>query len=364
MENLTSKYLINGPNNVVRLQNGEKILYIFGDYHWETNMQRECPINDNYDSIDIDKLLLKFIKQEKKREIDCFMESDYLDPPYYNNIYRHRYCDQVNKLFNSKIEIKNNQIITSKKYSNFRFHTFDIRYSIQLFNEIHNYRLSTSYIFSSINELKGYVNQHIQLLQFLDSAYIYINSNENKFINKIKNEYQNKEIKKKINIIFNDIILKNFNICIQNTKNIIEVINKNIDKLKNININKNLYNKIHIDIYEKIRDNKEFIGVIFVVLIDLYFIRRFLDKKNIKTALIYTGLSHMSDIIYILIKYFDFKLTNIYSCNKSFNLKKINKLSIKNLEYIKILDKNLCVNNENVEPTQCVNLFNFPINFT
>jgi hypothetical protein len=34
---LTKQYLINGPNNVVRLENKKmnKILYIFGDYHLE-----------------------------------------------------------------------------------------------------------------------------------------------------------------------------------------------------------------------------------------------------------------------------------------------------------------------------------------
>jgi hypothetical protein len=31
-ESLTKKYLINGPNNVVRLQYNKKILHIFGDF--------------------------------------------------------------------------------------------------------------------------------------------------------------------------------------------------------------------------------------------------------------------------------------------------------------------------------------------
>jgi hypothetical protein len=51
---MDKKYLINGPNNVIRLTNGEKTLYIFGDIHLELNIQNECPISDTHDSIDED----------------------------------------------------------------------------------------------------------------------------------------------------------------------------------------------------------------------------------------------------------------------------------------------------------------------
>lgn len=59
---LTKKYLINGPNNAVRLTNGKKVLYIFGDFHFDVNYETMCPYDDKYDSIDIDSLLLKFMK--------------------------------------------------------------------------------------------------------------------------------------------------------------------------------------------------------------------------------------------------------------------------------------------------------------
>ena len=64
---MINEYLINGPNNVIRLTNGDKVIYIFGDYHHDINYQKECEIDDNNDSIDIDKLLFKFIKEEKTR---------------------------------------------------------------------------------------------------------------------------------------------------------------------------------------------------------------------------------------------------------------------------------------------------------
>ena len=133
---LTKEYLINGPTNIVRLTDGNKILYIFGDYHLNTEDQNECPINDKHDSIDIDKFLFKFMKQEKSREFDMFIEKfEYLDPSL-NTVKKKRYIDNVHKLFNSRINFKDNKIYTLKEYSNFRFHYFDIRSLLYLNKEL------------------------------------------------------------------------------------------------------------------------------------------------------------------------------------------------------------------------------------
>jgi hypothetical protein len=84
---MINEILINGPNNVVRLSNSEKVLYIFGDYHFDVNRQYECALNDKYDSIDIDKLLFKFMKEEKIKEFDLFIESEFNNLfQYYNEI--------------------------------------------------------------------------------------------------------------------------------------------------------------------------------------------------------------------------------------------------------------------------------------
>ncbi len=56
-------------------------------------------------------------------------------------------------------------------------------------------------------------------------------------------------------------------------------------------------------------------------IMDLYFLRRFLDKSYVTNGIIYTGAYHTMDIIYILINKFDFKLTH----------SSVNKLSITDL---------------------------------
>src|SRR5690606_31562117 len=45
-------------------------------------------------------------------------------------------------------------------------------------------------------------------------------------------------------------------------------------------------------------------------LMDLYMIRRILDKDYITNTITYTGAAHSLDYIRILVKYFGFKLTN------------------------------------------------------
>ena len=91
---------------------------------------------------------------------------------------------------------------------------------------------------------------------------------------------------------------------------------------------------------------------------DLNFIRRFLDKDYIKNTIIYTGLTHLSDITYILIKYFNFKLTNIFY--NEFNIN----YSTENFEYINKLQYKLFNVDEKQQIIQCSNLFNFPHNFS
>jgi hypothetical protein len=365
MENFTSKYLINGPNNVVRLSDGNKVLYIFGDYHKNTELQNECSINDNFDSIDIDKFLLKFMKNEKERDFDLFIENDTLYSEK-NNIHRNNYITQVRKLFNSKIIINNNKIIINKNFPNFRFHYFDIRSSLYLIDQFYYY----AYTFIPLNNsFEIYISYYYNLIELntklIDNLNIfknYLESNKNKYINKIKNIYQNNKTKNIINNIFNKLIDNNIQNCIDNTINVNKYINKNLILFKTNLTDEEIKIKIQSNIFFSIKFNQILVSRIFVVITDLFFIRRFIDKNYIKNGIIYTGLDHMNDICYILIKYFNFSITNIFY-NNNFDLKKIPKLEDKNFDYLKTMEKYFDSKNENLEITQCINLFSFPNNF-
>jgi len=276
MTDLTSKYMINGPNNIVRLENGEKILYIFGDYHQDINRQQECAINDDYESMDIDKLLLKFIKKEKNIQYDLFIEEDEIDFIHMDNVtFRHMYIYKIRILINSKIEFDKNKIITNKKYPNFRVHYSDIRQSLLYFSNLTKYCFTPTLYKYTLSTLKNEIEYHQLILLDLKNLLIYLESNDNKYINKIKNVYKDENIQKKINNIFKEIIITNLNDIITNTSNIIVYINNNIDKMINIDIYLKNIDKISNEIYLKIQNNKNSIGYLGGVLTDLYLIRRF-----------------------------------------------------------------------------------------
>ena len=76
----------------------------------------------------------------------------------------------------------------------------------------------------------------------------------------------------------------------------------------------------------------------------------------------------MIDIIVILVKYFDFKITNIfYNDGENNNISDLNNyiynIDISNYNYLQKLEIIFYNNNNNIVE-QCVNLFDFPPNFS
>ena len=58
------------------------------------------------------------------------------------------------------------------------------------------------------------------------------------------------------------------------------------------------------------------------ILVDTYFLRRFLDKDYITNGISYTGVAHSIMYIYILTKYFDFKVT--HASYSKYNIDELN----------------------------------------
>lgn len=358
MKSLTKTYLINGPNNVVRLQNKDKILYIFGDVHYHPENQYECKYSNTYDSIDIDKLLLRFIKTTDKR-VDFFIEQESIDfklKPYLE--YRNNYINQVRKLFQT------NEIFINKKKSLCKFHYTDIRNSliskefIDFIYDNDDYNI-IPYMYEKLDNFTNTVNY---IYSNISGLYHDIKKKQNKLINKILGKYKNDNIKKIIKKIFDNIVIKNLIITINNINALRKMIlnnklllSQNIITLKYINIQYQM-----MVLYKNIIF---LIKRIAMTITDLYFIRRFLDKNYITNSILYTGALHLENILYILVKYFNFEVTNIYY-NNNYNFNKIkNKKNINtNFKYLEELSKKLR-NIKNNHAVQCINLFDFPDNF-
>ena len=72
----------------------------------------------------------------------------------------------------------------------------------------------------------------------------------------------------------------------------------------------------------------------------------------------------MVDILYLLTKYFNYELTHTYYKTKTLKTSEIKKIKSDNLLYINELLKNFDNYDDLFNPKQCVDLINFPKNFT
>jgi len=143
----------------------------------------------------------------------------------------------------------------------------------------------------SINDYTMIINGTYEIISYLQN---YLNNESNNIIiRKILHKYENKDIQNKINKIYNDIFIKNIEIAIKNSNDLIDLIIKSVPKIKeNYNNSEKRLEKSK-DIYIKFENNKLLLLNITCLITDLYFLRRFLDKSYIKNGIIYTGITHI-----------------------------------------------------------------------
>jgi len=392
---LTKKYLINGPNNVIRLVNSKtnKVLYIFGDIHLNPNAQSECPISDDYESIDIDRFLLKFLRQKNTNTFDLFCEmyNDELIPhtsknydKLYIQTFRYKYIHQIRKLFQAHIEINSDKDNISKQFPNFRFHFSDIRnfipnhddifyyYNIQIdydieLHQLYNLLQKTEQLILNITDIKKYFSK------------VKKDKSVNKYLYKLLYVYKSPNIQKTINSIYEKYFIKNLDKILSESEDMNTNIKSFINKILSDFIDKNDYLQVAHYIIMQFYNIKTLCLNIFIIITDLFFMRRFLDKDYITNAILYTGLAHMENILYLLVKYFDFTLSNEYYYNlPNEDSKKTNgvqsqshkinqiikKLKSDNFEYLHTLSYHCMHRDNNNNVQQCVHLMEFPDNFS
>jgi hypothetical protein len=200
-----------------------------------------------------------------------------------------------------------------------------------------------------------------------------------KYVYKIIKSYNDNNIKKIINHIIGEELHEQFKLFFEKS----DVINKHLIELLNIyepykdnlrlmyhtlrqqpdktyqyglSSKFKMDNIIKLDELSKI-NSANYTGYIGLYLMDLYLLRRILDKKYITNAIVYTGATHSNNYIRILVKYFNFHITH-YSYLKDNDIDKAEKY-IKNSKNIN--DLNILF----YPPVfkQCSVLNNFPVMF-
>lgn len=386
----SEKVSINGPVNYVKIQgDNNKILHIFFDLHYEINNETEC---DEYDSININKYIKKFLTNTKKN-INYFLEiipekEKYISDK--NDIYIRKTMDEF---YNIKNKLKDNQ--------NIKLHYINIRYFFY-FNEITN---NIEYFFNNfhdnyfeknkkekiyllkqntqlITQISEYLYKILEIYEIIlkkdlkyekvdlteyvnykyndKNDYIsYINNSIINIMTKILKRYDDKQTKQIMNQLFKKYFIDGITDILKKISEVINTINVYLTLEENSENNHgkicNIFNKINYytfngtlcqddfidfkcDIEKKIIKIKLSLEIVFAQLQDIYFIRKFIDKSYIEESIIYSGFTHSIFYIYILIKYFNFSITDCYYVNKNLlkndSMLEINNSVIKSTDYI------------------------------
>ena len=329
------KISINGPYNYFKITNGEKTICLFSDVHYNLDNQTEC--NLKKDSIDIDQFLTDFLINSNKsdKKYDLFIESEYTWINNKTNFPNERniYLERIRKLFeiNMNFDLSNNKIIKSNSYPNARFHYFDFRFTtIPEFNTLFNSNLNLSTYPPYDSQIKlSSILYYIDIIKKEHTSYKNnIKDNKYKYIYKILNNYSDKKIKEKIQFISDNHFIKIINYILDLCDEIKDEINEKQTILTNKYTNNKIKFELSIEIYKKLTFIEQKRSFPFFHT-DLYLIRRILDKKYINNCIIYAGGWHVTNIVFLLVKYFNFKIIDCFYSDNNYNIKKLNNIFLK-----------------------------------
>lgn len=408
---------INGPINVVRMEgtlnNINKIIYIFMEHHVPYQFQSKC---DDSSSIDIKKFFLDSFLDLNNTDhtYDFFLEIWPEEIAKEQIIFNEKnnqmnYLDSVRNFFHEYIKYDTNKNKINSLFHNVRLHYIDIRLIPQYFLTTPLNYLSS--IIKIVNN--GESNDYYALIVDCVSTAVFITGIS--FLERIidmlitkKVTIQKKQIIKKINygttfahfLINQDNVQNNYieifmyslskllhSYNHERIKNIIwgiidvsliPQLKKYLDDIQTVHRNtKNFKPEKYREKYfvnyflDKLDNLDDEIFGILCRLMDIYFLRRFLDKDYITNAITYTGASHSVFFISSLLN-LGFKITHVANRqddNFGHNDKYIDKLhanildvglEIGERETYKLME--LFFNVEN--PKQCSDLTYFPKKFS
>jgi hypothetical protein len=315
--------IISGPLNIIKLTGNinriDKELYVFLDWHAPLEIETSCKTDKTLPQeniIDIVDFIAHKITTSDD-EIDFFLEIKYTDTRDGLDLsVQDIYLQRLRKFFND-FKSKN-------KDPRKRLHYVDIR-DIPLFNLLTNLEFDSKFVSDVINEptllstlqaddenlinLKDDLAESISYIDNITS--IYADLNKGKFDKQKYDELSEKNrisTKLFIKLMHSYITEKNKEHIQMFVKGYIDSLNK-LKDFGNRILQQNL-NEYNPQVYNYILNYIDIFRTINSLLLDYYFIRRFLDKNYIKKGLLYCGFEHSTSIIILLVMYFDMKIVN------------------------------------------------------
>jgi len=402
-----SETFVNGPINTFRLEGKiegiKKVIYIFMDHHVDVMNQTKC---GNIKSLDFHEYLVKTFDElsGKQRTVDFFMEIVPTDIISYPSIYKNRYIEEVKEVFVEAFNYnpEENVVGKSKIFPNVRLHYIDIRHLyydnigemfiilLNINKSVLNNMEQISGMFNSIvdkvnsfqKKLEDSTNddstikniQKIPTIPNKEASYTNeeIEGKMSELINKIKNRYKHPKIKNVIAQLIQNEIINHLNLFNSKTTNLHNLINASKIHLSNAPLHifdktssdidyglpAKICRSIDNDFFNLITDCNNHLRNAYTMFTDLFFLRRFLDKDEVTNGIVYTGGYHSANYIYVLVKHFDFKITNYSTLMQKYTLDKLHEL-IKNADHSNDIKKYIFPENR----IQCSDLSNFPKHF-
>lgn len=313
---------VSGPINIVRLESFEKELYLFFEYHEDINEQTHCK---DEESTDVDLFLDKLFSQYKEKcpdtMLDFFLEISpgrANEPPSSNT--SKLYIDKMEQWMMRNFSLdKQGNVNSSNDHDNVRFHYIDIR---NHYKALWDENVQQGTIEDLCHISVQYISELIDIFEGKDTD----TTTRTNFLIKIIHAYRNAA---------NKSILKKY--CehtmipfLRKAKKYIEknspIMTHYVDVLSASGSDKilpppflrtrqkqEIIHKpanIHCRLVNFIDKVSAYWVDILVRIVDLYFIRRFVDKDYVRHAFLYSGCYHSINIIIILVKYFGFRVTD------------------------------------------------------
>jgi hypothetical protein len=386
---LNNKF-INGPLNIIRLEstidNIKKSVYICMYYFYDENTK--CK---NINAIDFHIFLHNLLNKNTNINYDIFIES-YNDKNFlkHDKYKKKNYFDELDKFAYFDFLMKKNNVNKSSIFKNLRVHHLSF--------------LDFNYVYNILLKIKTHIhNHHILKLNFFEylkkkynEIYNYlinvkndIKNNNNakdfmiKMINKILFKYNNKQNNDKmIDIVHEMCIIKIFEL-IDNIKLHINEINEIMQNdlnhdifIKKIKILTTIENENTYDAYDSIymhinqyltstfnNINDLYFDIVYMIM-NLYIIRRIIDKIYINNSICFLSAYDSTILIYILCKYLNFNVTHTNYINNIDN--KINIYDeftsyVKNMAFYDSYNIKKMI--YPTELIQCIDLSKFPDDF-
>jgi hypothetical protein len=312
-------YDINGPINFFRLEHDKKVIYIFFDLWVDYNYLTDCSLVSNplNKSIDIDKFLIKFLNNTDEN-IDFFIQA---------------YKKQTEQSIPNKREIYINQVI-------------------KLPNNVNNKKVHFIY-----DELENkYIIRIMKIVNYYDTFATVYDYNINNIIFDMKKvlKYLKKIMKIKINLKFDK-------------KNILELIDLLESNRENLiyGINDKIFFELQSKIYNLLFMITNSIGFFIETIYNSFYIN--LIFKNNNKSIFYFPYNSGIILILILVKYFDFKITDRFFSDPIIDKESITELNkiIKkldmNYESVLFMRKMFIYKNKDDNIIQCINFINLPM---